>query len=177
MKQLYGILNTLNAEANRKSTDNMQHMTAEMHDIAVKTKQETISMRIITFVTLCFLPGTFISVGTFLVCSIIAALHPLNAANLNCQTLMSTDIIHFPKAEAGPYESKFSLGALELYLVISLPLVIVTLAGWYLFYLWEIRRRDLSPWQRTLGRWQKHLMRFRKWLGNPCPPILPVYCD
>lgn len=45
----------------------MQRMTAEMHVIAVKTKQETISMRIITFVTLCFLPPTFISVGISLV--------------------------------------------------------------------------------------------------------------
>jgi hypothetical protein len=33
-----------------------------MHQIAQKTKQETVSMRIITLVTLFFLPGTFISV-------------------------------------------------------------------------------------------------------------------
>jgi hypothetical protein len=33
-----------------------------MHQIAQKTKQETESMRIITLVTLFFLPGTFISV-------------------------------------------------------------------------------------------------------------------
>ncbi|MCJ1460308.1 hypothetical protein MMC28_010687 [Mycoblastus sanguinarius] len=61
MTKLYGILDSQN-------TGNMQRMTADMHEIAIKTKQETISMRIITFVTLCFLPGTFISVGVFLVC-------------------------------------------------------------------------------------------------------------
>lgn len=67
MSKVYGILDSQNTEANKASTDYMQRMTRDMHDIAVKTKQETISMRIITFVTLCFLPGTFISVGLFLV--------------------------------------------------------------------------------------------------------------
>lgn len=37
-------------------------MTKDMHEIARKTKQEAVSMRIITLVTLFFLPGTFISV-------------------------------------------------------------------------------------------------------------------
>ena len=38
-------------------------MTEAMHLIAVKTKEETVSMRVITLVTLFFLPGTFISVS------------------------------------------------------------------------------------------------------------------
>ena len=37
-------------------------MTDEMNDIARKTQTETVSMKIITLVTLFFLPGTFISV-------------------------------------------------------------------------------------------------------------------
>jgi hypothetical protein len=41
----------------------MEAMTEAMHLLAVKTKQETVSMRIITLVTLFFLPGTFISVS------------------------------------------------------------------------------------------------------------------
>lgn len=41
----------------------MEAMTEAMHHIAVKTKQETVSMRVITLVTLFFLPGTFISVS------------------------------------------------------------------------------------------------------------------
>jgi Mg2+ and Co2+ transporter CorA len=47
----------------QQSTENMEAMTKEMHVIALKTKQETVSMRIITLVTLFFLPGTFISVS------------------------------------------------------------------------------------------------------------------
>ena len=41
----------------------MYTMTEDMNDIARKTKIETVSMKVITLVTLFFLPGTFISVG------------------------------------------------------------------------------------------------------------------
>ena len=47
-------------------TRNMEKLTREMNELAQKTTQETVSMRIITLVTLFFLPGTFISVGTYL---------------------------------------------------------------------------------------------------------------
>ena len=67
--QIYGILEYRNMEASKTlatkaqlSTSSMEAVTRDMHEIAWKTKQETVSMRIITFVTLCFLPGTFISV-------------------------------------------------------------------------------------------------------------------
>jgi len=45
------------------STSEMQRMTEEMNKLAQKTKKETVSMKIITLVTLFFLPGTFISVS------------------------------------------------------------------------------------------------------------------
>ena len=51
------------AQRTQLSTINMEKSTWDMHDIAHKTKQETVSMRIITLVTLFFLPGTFISVS------------------------------------------------------------------------------------------------------------------
>lgn len=51
------------AEKAQQSAVKMEVMTERMHEIAIKTKQETVSMRIITLVTLFFLPGTFISVS------------------------------------------------------------------------------------------------------------------
>ena len=51
------------AEKSTQTAGNMEFLTWEMHEIARKTKQETVSMKIITLVTLFFLPGTFISVG------------------------------------------------------------------------------------------------------------------
>ncbi|KKY13124.1 putative conserved hypothetical protein [Diplodia seriata] len=65
---LFGILEYQNMQASRFlsekaqiSAEDMRAMTEDMHDIARKTKHETVSMRIITLVTLFFLPGTFIS--------------------------------------------------------------------------------------------------------------------
>lgn len=47
----------------------MEKVTDEMSKIARKTKTETVSMKIITLVTLFFLPGTFIAVsGLLLIC-------------------------------------------------------------------------------------------------------------
>jgi Mg2+ and Co2+ transporter CorA len=53
------------AEKAEASTTKMHSMTEEMNALTQKTKQETVSMRIITLVTLFFLPGTFISVCLF----------------------------------------------------------------------------------------------------------------
>ena len=48
----------------------MERMTAEMNEIARKTKTDTASMKVITLVTLAFLPATFSSVGRIpIVCS------------------------------------------------------------------------------------------------------------
>ena len=60
--QLHSILEYHNTEINKLSTKNMMSMTEDMNDIARKTKIETVSMKVITLVTLFFLPGTFISV-------------------------------------------------------------------------------------------------------------------
>lgn len=63
MKQLYGILDYRNVEASKElagkaqcSADHVEYMTQQM-------KKEAILVRIITLVTLVFLPGTFVSVS------------------------------------------------------------------------------------------------------------------
>merc|ERR1711939_1121438 len=95
----------------QQSTENMEFMTKDMHIIAQKTKQETVSMRIITLVTLFFLPGTFIS------------------------TLMSTDIVRFDHSK-----EMFSMAALKLFLAISLPMMFLTFVAWYAVY-WYVNNR------------------------------------
>jgi len=47
----------------KTSSDEMMKWTHKMHEIAIKTKQETLSMHVITIFTLIFLPGTFIAVS------------------------------------------------------------------------------------------------------------------
>jgi hypothetical protein len=53
-----------NARRAQISTTNMEKMTGAMHTLAHQTRLEATNMRIITLVTLFFLPGTFVSVST-----------------------------------------------------------------------------------------------------------------
>lgn len=135
--KLYGILQYRSmrasqffAEKAQRSTDNMELVTHSMHDIAQKTKQETVSMRIITLVTLFFLPGTFIGVRVY---GVFAILHLLNIS----QTFMSTDIIRFNANNT----QDFQVQGLKLYLGICLPLMLITFSGWYGVYWWVNKRQ------------------------------------
>lgn len=117
------------AEKARHSAAKMEVMTQRMHDIAIETKHETVSMHMITFVALCFLPGTFISVSL--------GLSPVSKALLkDSQTLMSTDIIRFHPPRSEDSEKVFSGEALKLFLAITLPLMALSFLVWVsTFYL------------------------------------------
>lgn len=54
------------ADKAQESSEKMEDLTEQMRQIALKTEKETIFMRIITVVTLFFLPGTFVAVRCFL---------------------------------------------------------------------------------------------------------------
>ena len=51
------------AKAAHESARTMEAWTERTHDIAEKTERQTVSMHVITFLTLIFLPGTFVSVS------------------------------------------------------------------------------------------------------------------
>jgi len=134
---LHGILEYQNIEASgdlarrsQVSAQNMEVMTREMHVLARKTTQETVSMRIITLVTLFFLPGTFIS------------------------TIMSTDIVKFEINSDGQSREIFQAGALQLFITICFPLMAVTFVAWYGVYWWvnrkDERKRSKSPMQPSV---------------------------
>ena len=104
--------------------EKMENLTTHMKQIALKTEKETIFMRIITVVTLLFLPGTFVAVSHLhLVESLIN--------KLTRQTLMSTDIVKWQNDN--DLISRFSWQALVMYLGITLPIMAFTLwvAFWY----------------------------------------------
>ena len=115
---LYGILqyrslraSQIFAQKAQISAQNMEEMTNSMHDIAHKTRQETVSMKIITLVTLIFLPGTAIA------------------------SVMSTDIIHFNKDGSFDFQSR----GLWAFLAACLPLMALTFLGWYIVS-WLVKR-------------------------------------
>ncbi|ETN36375.1 uncharacterized protein HMPREF1541_08652 [Cyphellophora europaea CBS 101466] len=109
------------AESTHQSALKMERITEEMSEVSRKTQKDTVSMRIITIITLIFLPGTFIS------------------------TLMSTDIIRFSSDGGGPPSRVFSKKALDLFLIICLPLMFVTLMAWVIAqYIIDRRARQLA---------------------------------
>lgn len=159
LSQLYGILDYHNATANmalamksKQSADNMEQMTKnmekltkEMNELAQKTTQEAVSMRIITLVTLFFLPGTFISVGSYLLLMAKeSSFWPFLCSQrlTEYQTIMSTDIVKFEGSNGGPGPEIFQWPALRLYIIISIPFMVVTFAAWGIMYKLEIRRAE-----------------------------------
>ncbi|KAF2103949.1 hypothetical protein NA57DRAFT_50805 [Rhizodiscina lignyota] len=105
---LYGILEYRNLEASKQATqksqesaDKMQILTEEMNQVAFKTARQTALMTLIAFVTIVYLPATFIS------------------------TVMSTSIVQW-NTENGRSELVYSWPALRTFLEASLPLTGIT---------------------------------------------------
>ena len=128
------------AEKAQLSADNMEKMTAHMQGIAAKTEQETVSMKVVTYVTLFFLPGTFVSVSSC--CSYLG----MGGADMfSPQTLMSTDIIKYSLDNNGAFTRQFSLGCLKIYLCVTVPMMIATFLASWIFRVCEnrtFRRRE-----------------------------------
>jgi hypothetical protein len=99
------------------SAEKMEGLTNHMMLIAEKTEKETIFMRIITVVTLFFLPGTFVAVSR------LPIRHALS--RLISQTLMSTDIVKFQNDNNLIH--RFSWLALAVYLGITVPIMGITI--------------------------------------------------
>ncbi|KAE8444669.1 hypothetical protein EG329_014326 [Mollisiaceae sp. DMI_Dod_QoI] len=134
----------ISAKRAQLSTDRMEKMTDAMFEIAKKTQKETVSMKIITLVTLFFLPGTFISVSftppppKFISArvqhsEIANPMHPL------IQTIMSTDIIKFQDNA-----KEYQWGALNWYIMVTIPFMFATFVSWYGFYWWTARKERLA---------------------------------
>ena len=123
------------AEKAQVSADNMEKMTAHMQRIAAKTEQETVSMKVVTYVTLFFLPGTFVSVS-----SCHSHVDPGGpTADVFPQTLMSTDIIKYSPDNNGALTRQFSLGCLTIYLYVTVPMMAATFIASWLFRVCENR--------------------------------------
>ncbi|KPM37127.1 hypothetical protein AK830_g9447 [Neonectria ditissima] len=96
----------LYAEVAQRSTHNMELSTQNMETIAHQTKRETSSMHIITFVTLIFLPGTFIA------------------------AFFQSGIIKWADVTLGSERWLLNKHAFGLFAAICFPLMLVTVAAW-----------------------------------------------
>lgn len=98
-------------------------------------KQEAVFMRIITLVTLFFLPGTFVSVSYPKSLGVAMTNNPL-------QTVMSTDIVHWQTSDPGPLEKVVASGAIWIFLAVTIPFMVLTFAAAYVFYRWNKRQEQ-----------------------------------
>jgi hypothetical protein len=136
------------AEKAEASTREIQSMTEEMNALTQKTKQETVSMRIITLVTLFFLPGTFISVCLFSLTYFVRS-HLLSSQIVflltKQQTIMSTDTLQFSKIpNTKDYDEEYSSAALKRYMSVTLPLMALTFLPWWVLCWWVDRKQHVQ---------------------------------
>lgn len=130
---MYGILEYQNVEASKDLAVNAQYSANHMEYMTQEMKQEAVFMRIITLVTLFFLPGTFVSV------SYQGRLEPAIADN-PLQTVMSTDIVHWQTPDSGKLEKVVSFDAIKIFLSITVPFMVLTFAAAIGFHRWSKQR-------------------------------------
>lgn len=132
-KQLYGILEYRNVEASKELTGKAQYSADNVEYMTQQMKQEAIFMRIITLVTLFFLPGTFVSVSN-------QKWLEFAVTDDSLQTLMSTDIIKWQTPTPEGSEKVVSRGAIEIFVAITLPFMFLTFSAAIGFYRWTKSR-------------------------------------
>lgn len=57
---------------------------------------------------------------------------------------MSTPIVTFKHGAGSISDRNISVGALEFYCAVSVPLMCFTFASWYLYYRWEKRKEQMQ---------------------------------
>jgi hypothetical protein len=65
------------------------------------------------------------------------------------QTIMSTDIVTFQRGNDGQSQKVFQLDALQLFLTICLPMMVVVFVAWYGVY-WWVDQEQTKRRQRRL---------------------------
>jgi hypothetical protein len=113
-----------------------------MHEVGALSIREAVAMRVITVVTLIYLPATFVSVR-----SLLPSIFPLLLNS--SKTFFSTDVIKYQNqgggngtgSSTGPFDGSFSYVALMRWLEITLPLSFLTLGFGYLYFMYEERKR------------------------------------
>ena|SRR5438105_446617 len=121
----------------------MEHLTKSTFFVGVSSQNEAISMRIITLVTLIFLPATFVSV-----CA--ARFAEEGEADILHQTFFSTDVIKYQASgnqegnsgSSMTFMGSFSSVAMARWLQVTLQLTLLTCIAAWRIYVWEKQRQE-----------------------------------
>lgn len=129
--QFDAITQLRNIELNRRASKRMEEMTEDMHELTIKTKKDTSSMHVITFVTLVFLPGTFVAVRYTL--PKLWNYFSLRLTTDN-QTFLGAGFYQWPEPSDGDAPAvfpEFRTKYFFLFLKISLGLTFATVLLWW----------------------------------------------
>ncbi|KAF5628941.1 serine threonine kinase [Fusarium sp. NRRL 52700] len=122
-----GILQYRSVQVSHVFTESSHIQSEKMERIAHKTEQETISMHVVTFVTLAFLPGTFVA------------------------AFFQSGLVEVNKASDDVRGSVvFYTGAFKLFSVICLPLMFITFALWFMLYKILARRAQRREMEESV---------------------------
>lgn len=131
----------------------MEDWTLKMHEIAVKTEQETVSMHVITVFTLIFLPGTFLAVRYLFrryYHQLQRLLYTPNQHLLTSprqQTFFSSGILDWNNDDVS-WDVRG--GAMRLFFYICVPMMLLIIAGWFLLYYILARRNSRKRMNEVL---------------------------
>jgi hypothetical protein len=121
-----------------QATEKMEKLTVNMQNIGVLAQKEAIAMKIVTVVTMIFLPATFVSVR----CN-----HAIIVRNrLTAQpTFFSTDVVHYQvqtdSTGSQTDSTAFSSLAMFRWLEVTLPLTAFTMVLCWLWYKWTAKKQ------------------------------------
>jgi hypothetical protein len=123
----------LYAQLAKSSTDKMEELTE-------KTKHETVSIHVITFLTLVFLPGTFVAVRLGLLSNLKFQI--LTAG----KTFFGSGVIDFENGKSTSDWGYWTIrrAALRLFCAVFLPLTFAVLGLWALAYFQARRRHAIA---------------------------------
>jgi hypothetical protein len=108
-----------------QTTESMESLTTSMYNVGLLSQTEAAAMRVVTVLTMLYLPATFVS--TFFSTDVV---HYQNQSQNNNDSGSST----LNSTQSGG-ETSFSTIAMERWIEVTLPLTLVTvLIAWYLYH-------------------------------------------
>lgn len=126
----------------------MEDWTKQMHSIAIKTEHETVSMHVITIFTLIFLPGTFIAVRY----GWPYFRHLIATGLTQMQTFFSSGAIKWDEDGTLGTDYIARPGGMKLFFATIIPLTMVIMVVWGMFYWLARRRRKSSQNEDPFGK-------------------------
>ena len=108
-----------------QATESVESLTTSMYNVGVLSQTEASAMRVVTVLTMLYLPATFVS--TFFSTDVV---HYQNQSQDNSSSSSSSLNSHHSDGE-----TSFSTIAMERWIEVTLPLTLVTvLIAWYLYH-------------------------------------------